>query len=103
MADIKLERKLENMVWGFVVKSVCSAVLTVYKFLFVKLLLPQELFQKKKQWVEGVEDMEFPGGLQKQNLETPGVNKKELEFPGMIKKKQCGISMGLGFWPWKFQ
>ena len=31
--------------------------------------------------------MEFPGGLKKQNLETPGVNKKEVEFPGVIKKK----------------
>ena len=31
--------------------------------------------------------MEFPGGLKKHNLETPGVNKKEVEFPGMIKKK----------------
>ena len=67
-ADIKLERKLENMVWGLIVESVCSAVLTVYNFLFVKLLLPQGLFQKnKKQTVggEGVEVMEFPGGLKK--------------------------------------
>ena len=29
--------------------------------------------------------------------------KKEVEFPRVFKKNPCGISMGLGFWPWNFQ
>ena len=56
------------MVWGLIVQSVCSAVLIVYKFVFMKLLLLHGLFQKKTNsggggW--GVEDMEFPWGLKK--------------------------------------
>ena len=51
-ADIKPERKLNNMVWELVVQSVCSAVLRVYKFLFVNLLLPQD-YSRKKQTVGG--------------------------------------------------
>ena len=61
------------------------------------------LFEKKSK--QGVEDMEFLGVLNKQNVEIPGseVNTQdEVEFPGVIQKKSCGISMGLGFWPWKF-
>ena len=26
--------------------------------------------------------------------------RNEVEFPRVNKKKQCGISMGLSFWPW---
>ena len=32
-----------------------------------------------------------------------GLIKKEVELPGEFKKKSCGISMSLGFWPWNFQ
>ena len=32
-----------------------------------------------------------------------GLIKKEVEFPGVFNKSSCGISMGLGFWPWNFQ
>ena len=28
--------------------------------------------------------------------------KNEVEFPVVMKKKSCGISRGLGFWPWNF-
>ena len=34
-----------------------------------------------------VQDMEFPEGLRKWNVETLEVNKKEVEFPDIIKKK----------------
>ena len=39
----------------------------------------------------GVEDMDFPGVLKKQQVEFPGVNFKNVEFPALIKKKSCGI------------
>ena len=32
-----------------------------------------------------------------------GLIKKEVEFLRLIKKKQCGVSRGLCFWPWNFQ
>ena len=48
-------------------------------------------------------DMEFPGVLKKEHVEIPGQLKKEVEFPGVFIKKLCGISKGLGFWPWNFQ
>ena len=47
--------------------------------------------------------MEFTGLLKKEHVEIPGVNEKQVEFLWVIKKKLCGISMGLGFWPWNFQ
>ena len=31
------------------------------------------------------------------------LKRKQVEFPGVFKKNSCGISMGLGFWPWNFQ
>ena len=66
-ADIKPEQKLNNMVWRLIVQSVCSAVLTVSKFLFVKLLLPQGRFQKKQTvWGGGEKGLRtFPGELKK--------------------------------------
>ena len=39
----------------------------------------------------GVEDMDFPGVLKKQQVEFPGVKFKNVEFPALIKKKSCGI------------
>ena len=57
----------------------------------------KELFQKKyKQGGGGVDDMEFPGVLKEEHIN------KEAEFWGMHKKNSCGISMGLGFWPYNF-
>ena len=59
------------MVWAhcLVVQSMCSAVLTVYKFLFVKLLLSLKGYSRKKTnsggLGGGVEDMELRGGLKK--------------------------------------
>ena len=47
----------------------CSAVLTVYNFLFVKLLLPLKGYSRKKnnggRGTGGFEDMEFSGELKK--------------------------------------
>ena len=40
---------------------------------------------------EGAWDMDFPGGLKKQQVEFPGVSFKNVKFPGVIKKKSCGI------------
>ena len=47
--------------------------------------------------------MEFPVVLKKEHVEIPEVNWKKGEFPGVLKKNSCGISIGLGFWPWDFQ
>ena len=49
-ANRKPERKFKNMVWAhcLVAQSMCSAVLTVYKFLCVKLLLPLKGYSRKK-------------------------------------------------------
>ena len=52
------------------------------------------------------ENMEFPGLLKKNEYGKSRCQlKKKWNFisRGVIKKKSCGISMGLGFWPWKFQ
>ena len=52
-----------------------------------------------------VDDMEFPVVyVEKKSLwKLWGSIKKEVEFPGVFKKKSCGNSMGLAFWPWNFQ
>ena len=41
-------------------------------------------------------------GIKKTECRNSGAQWK-VEFPRVMKKKSCGMSMGLGFWPWKFQ
>ena len=73
------------------------------------------LFQKNKHWGGGgIEDVEFPEGLKKWNVETPGVNKKRsgisrydqeknsVEFPwvlvfGLGNSSGCEASFCLEF------
>ena len=60
------------------------------------------LFQEKSKWGEG-KNMEFPGILKNKRMwKFQGWRNKEIEFPGVIKIS-CEISIGLGFWPKKFQ
>ena len=47
--------------------------------------------------------MEFAQLLKKIECGNSRGQKKEVEFTRVIKNKLCGISMGRGFWPWKFQ
>ena len=62
-----------------------------------------ELFQKKnKKKTGGVEDMEFPGILKKENVEIPVRIKKEAEFPaGVFKEPKTHAHMDFhGSWAW---
>ena len=45
----------------------------------------------------GVEDMDFPGVLKKQQVEFPGVKFKNVEFPALIKKKIMWNSRVISF------
>ena len=59
--------------------------------------------KKKSNSGRGVDDMEFPGVASKEKTwNFQGLIKNEMEFSKVTKKK-CGISRGLGFWPWSFQ
>ena len=63
--------------------------------------ISQEIFSamgysRRKTW--GIE-----GGVsKKEDVEISGLKWKKVEFLEVLKKKLSGISMGLGFWPWKF-
>ena len=50
---------------------------------------------------EGVNQRAAEGASK--NPPKMGYFRKDVEILGFIKKKSCGISMGLSFWPWNFQ
>ena len=60
------------------------------------------LFHKKSKH-GGLRTCNFHGYWGKNMWKFQGSIKKEVKFPGVIKKKSCGISIGLGFWPWNPQ
>ena len=85
------------MVWAHCPKRILVSK-TVYKFLFVKLLLPQWLFQKKS--VGGVGELRtwnFQGDWKNRIWKLQESIKKEVEFPGMIKKKIVWNFQGQNF------
>ena len=53
----------------------------------------------------GVEGKEFPGVyIEERAFGNPGGEEGSgISRAGLFKKNSCGISMGLGFWPWNFQ
>ena len=73
------------MVWARCPKRMLVSK-TVYKFLFVKLLLPQWLFQKKSLGEE-LRTWNFQGNWKNRIWKLQESIKKEVKFPGMIKKK----------------
>ena len=104
------------MVWARCSKLVlCSAVLTVCKFLFLKLLLPLKGYSRKKQtrgrgrWGHGISRR-----IEKIEWGTPGVNKKRsgisrrdqkrnsVEFPWVLAFG-LGNSNGCSTIWWNFQ
>ena len=61
------------------------------------------LFQKKKK-TRGLRTWNFQGYWRKSMWKFQELIKKEVEFLGVYKKENwCGISMGLGIWPWNIQ
>ena len=51
----------------------------------------------------GLRIWNFQGYQRNRMWNFQGLYKNKVEFSKVAKKKQCGISRGLSFWPWDFQ
>ena len=76
----------------------CSII--IFSFSFTKFHTSVLDYSRKKS--RGIDNMEFPGLLKKEQVDFLGAIKTNEEFPGLIMKKSCGIPRVLDFRPYNF-
>ena len=72
--------------------------------IFLDLHSALALGYSRKKKTRGLRTWNFQGYWRKSMWKFQELIKKEVEFLGVYKKENwCGISMGLGIWPWNIQ